>query len=55
MKRAIVWGGVLFALCAGGRMWWRARGGARDRCMAPPCQPLPPCTYTYKKVTYSLN
>jgi hypothetical protein len=55
MKRVIVWGGVLLALCAGGRLWWHARCVATGRRTALPCQPLPPCIYTYKDMTYSLN
>ena len=55
MKAAIVYGGVLLALCVGGRLWRRARGVATGRCPVPPYQPLPPCTYTYRDMTYCLN
>lgn len=54
MKVVMVCGGMLLALC-GGRLWWRAKGVATDRCPALSCTPLLPCTYTYKEVTYSLN
>lgn len=54
MKNAVVWGGLLLALSAVGRLLWRAKRVTVDHRAVLP-QPLPPCTYTYKDVTVSLN
>jgi hypothetical protein len=54
MKAIMVLGGMLLALCAASDLW-RARRRAVRYCPVQPVQPLPPSTYTYKEVTYSLN
>jgi hypothetical protein len=53
MKKIVVWGGLLLALGTVGRLLWRARRVASAPCDVP--LPLPPCMYTYKDVTVSLN
>ena len=53
MKKIVVWGGLLLALGTVGRLLWQAR-----RVSSAPGDvllPLPPCIYTYKDVTISLN
>jgi hypothetical protein len=53
MKKIVVWGGLLLALGTVSRLLWQAR-----RVSAVPRDvplSLPPCMYTYKDVTVSLN
>ena len=53
MKKIVVWGGLLLALGTVGRLLWQTR-----RVSAVPRDvplSLPPCMYTYKDVTISLN
>jgi hypothetical protein len=53
MKKVVVWGGLLLALGTVGRLLWRARRVSSVPGDVP--LPLPPCIYTYKDVTVSLN
>jgi hypothetical protein len=53
MKKVVVWGGLLLALGTVGRLLWRARCVSSVPGDVP--LPLPPCIYTYKDVTVSLN
>jgi hypothetical protein len=55
MKTVMAWGGVLLVLCVGGRLWRRAQRRTMDYRAVSSIQPLPPSTYTYKEMTYSLN
>ena len=53
MKKIVVWGGLLLALGTMGRLLLRARRVSSVPGNVP--LPLPPCLYTYKDVTVSLN
>ena len=53
MKKIVVWGGLLLALGTVGRLLWQARRVSSVPYDVP--LPLPPCMYTYKDVTVSLN
>jgi hypothetical protein len=53
MKALVVLGSVCLALGAIGGLLWRVKSVEARPCETPP--PLPPRTYTYKDVIYSLN
>jgi len=53
MKKIVVWGGLLLALGTMGRLLWQVRRVSSVPGDVP--VPLPPCMYTYKDVTVSLN
>ena len=53
MKKIVVWGGLLLALGTVGRLLWQARRVSSAPGDVP--LPLPPCMYTYRDVTVSLN
>jgi hypothetical protein len=54
MKNVIVYGGLMLALYAVGRLLVRDRDIPADRNeVSPPC--IPPSTCTYKEFTFSLN
>ena len=53
MKKIVVWGGLLLALGTVSKLLWQVNRVSSAPCDVPP--PLPPCMYTYKDVTVSLN
>ena len=53
MKKVVVWGGLLLALGIVARLLWQARRVSSAPGGVP--LPLPPCMYTYKDITVSLN
>ena len=53
MKKIVVWGGLLLAFGTVSRLLWQARRVPLVPGDVP--LPLPPCRYTYKDVTVSLN
>ena len=53
MKNVVVCGGLMLALYVLGRLLVRDRGVPAGHSVVP--QPIPPCTYTYKDFTCSLN
>jgi hypothetical protein len=53
MKKIVVWGGLLLALGTVSRLLWQVKRVSSVPCDVP--LPLPPCMYTYKDVTVSLN
>ena len=53
MKKIVVWGGLLLALGTVRILLWKFRRVSSVPYDMP--LPLPPCMYTYKDVTVSLN
>ncbi len=53
MKALVVLGSVCLALGAIGSLLWRPKSVTASPSVSP--TPLPPRTYTYKDVIYSLN